>query len=160
MSEEKRYTEAEAQRHFAGKFNGDVWGLLEKADRSKADDEMMVHAAHASCCHWLAVGTGVHHQRGEWIIARVYSELGIAEAALRHARRCQELTEEHADLMEDFDRAYALEGLARAHAVAGNHDEARAYLERAQKAGKGIADEESRKFFDGDLEGGNWYGIK
>jgi tetratricopeptide (TPR) repeat protein len=159
MTEEKTYTEAEAQRHFAAKFNGDVWGLLEKADRSKADDEVMVHAAHASCCHWLAAGTGVHHQRGEWMIARVYAELGLAEAALRHARRCQELTEEHADLMEDFDRAYALEGLARAHAVAGDHDRAREYLELAQKAGEAIADEESKKFFSGDLEGGNWYGI-
>jgi hypothetical protein len=160
MTEEKTYTEAEAQRHFAAKINGDVWGLLEKADRSKADDEVMVHAAHASCCHWLAVGTGVHHQRGEWMIARVYSELGLAEAALRHARRCQELTEEHADLMEDFDRAYALEGLARAHAVAGDHDQAREYLALAQKAGEAIADEESRKFFTGDLEGGSWYGLQ
>jgi hypothetical protein len=121
---------------------------------------MMVHAAHASCCHWLAVGTGVHHQRGEWLIARVYSELGVAEAALRHAHCCQELTEEHAGLVEDFDRAYAFEGLARAHAVAGNQAEAREYLELAQNAGKAIADEESRKFFVGDLAGGNWYRIK
>ncbi|NIV40287.1 MAG: hypothetical protein GWN58_66060, partial [Anaerolineae bacterium] len=124
MSEEKTYTESEAHRHFAAKLNGEVWGLLEKSDRSSAEDEMMIHTAHASCCHWLKVGTGVHHQRAEWMIARVYSELGLAEAALRHANRCRELTQEHAGLMEDFDRAYAHEAMARANTVAGNRAEA------------------------------------
>lgn len=89
--------------------------MLGKPDRSKAEDESMFHTAHASCCHWLKVGTGSHHQRAEWLIARVYSELSLGESALRHARRCEELTEEHADLMEDF-RAYALECMARANA--------------------------------------------
>jgi hypothetical protein len=72
MSDENTYAENEAHRHFAAKLNGEVWGLLEKVDRSSAEDEMMIHAAHASCCHWLKVGTGVHHQRAEWMIARVY----------------------------------------------------------------------------------------
>ena len=71
-------------------------------------------------------------------------------------RRCQALTEEHADLLEDFDRAYALEALARANAVAGNREEALRYKEQAEHAGQAIADEESRKYFVGDLAGGNW----
>ena len=160
MSEEKEYTEEEAHRLFARKLNGEVWGLLEKADRSQAEDELMVHAAHASCCHWLKVGTGLQHQRAEWMIARVYSELGMAESALRHARRCQELTTEHADLMEDFDQAYAYECMARANAVAGNSEEAQKYMELAEQAGQAIADEESRKFFLGDLNGGDWHGLR
>ena len=160
MSEEEKYTEEEAHRLFAGKLNGEVWGLLEKPDRSQAEDELMVHTAHASCCHWLKVGTGLHHQRAEWMIARVYSELVMAEAALRHARRCQELTKEHAELMEDFDQAYAHEGMARANAVAGNSEEAQKYMELAEQAGQAIADEESRKFFLGDPIGGDWHGLR
>jgi hypothetical protein len=160
MSEEKTYTEVEADRRFAAKFNGEVWGLLEKADRSRFEDEVMIHSAHASCCHWLKVGTGLHHQRAEWMIARVYSELGLAEAALRHASRCQELTQEHADLMEDFDRAYAYEALARANAVAGNQAGALKYLQLAETAGQAIADDQSKRFFLGDLNGGDWYGLK
>jgi hypothetical protein len=58
--------------------------------------------------------------------------------------------------MEDFDRAYALEALARANAVAGNRDEALVYRQQAHEAGDDIADEESKKYFDGDLAGGNW----
>lgn len=160
MSEEETYTEPEAHRHFAAKLNGEVWGLLEKADRSPAEDELMIHAAHASCYHWLKVGTGVHHQRAEWLIAHVYSELGLADAALRHARRCQELTQEHAGLMQDFDQAYAHEAVARAYALAGNQAEALKYLQLAEEAGQAIADDESKQFFVGDLKGGNWYGLR
>lgn len=160
MSEEKTYTEAEAHRHFAAKLNGEVWGLLEKADRSPAEDELMIHTAHASCCHWLKVGTGLHHQRAEWLIARVYAELGQADAALRHAYRCQELTEEHADLMQDFDLAYAHEAVARANALAGNQAEARRYLKLAEAVGQTIADDQSRQFFLGDLQSGTWYGLR
>jgi hypothetical protein len=160
VSEEKTYTEQEAHRHFAARLNGEVWTLLGKPDRSQAEDELMIHTAHASCCHWLKVGTGVHHQRAEWMIARVYSELELGEAALRHAHRCQELTQEHADLMEDFDRAYAQEALARAHAVAGNRAEALEHLQLAEEAGQAIADEESQKLFVGDLDGGDWHGLR
>ena len=160
MSEEKTYTESEAHHHFATKLNGEVWGLLEKADRSRAEEEIMIHSAHASCRHWLQVGTGVNHQRAEWMIARVYSELGLAEAALRHAKRCQELTQEHADLMKDFDRAYAHEAMARANAVAGNRAEALEHLQLAEAAGQAIADDQSKQFFVGDLAGGDWHGLK
>ena len=160
MDEDKSYTEAEAHRHFAAKLNGEVWGLLEKADRSRAEDELMIHSAHASCRHWLEVGTGLHHQRAEWLIARVYSELGLTDAALRHARRCQALTQEHADLMEDFDQAYAHEAVARASALAGHEAEARKYLQLAEEAGQAIEDEQSKQFFLGDLTGGDWHGLR
>jgi len=161
MGQEKEtYTEQEAHRHFAVQLNGEVWGLLERADRSEAEEGRMVHAAHASCYHWLQVGTPLHHQRGVWLIARVYAVLGRGEAAVRYAEQCQALTEAHADLMKDFDRAFALEGLARAYAVAGKKKEALEYLKLAQEAGEAIADEEDRGIFQADLDGGDWHGVK
>ena len=160
VSEEKRYTEAEAHRHFAAGLNGEVWALLGKEGRSAQEDELLVHAAHASCLHWLKIGTGLQQQRGEWLIARVYSELGRAEPALRHATRCRELTEAHAELMEDFDQAYAYEALVRAHAVAGSSDDSVRYQGMAEKAGDAIADQESRSYFVGDLNGGDWRGTR
>jgi hypothetical protein len=156
MGEEKRYTEQEAHAHFARSLNGEVWALLGQAERTPEESERMVHAAHASLYHWLSVGSGVNQQRGEWLIARVYSELGLGEAALRHAQRCQELTEQHAGHMEDFDRAYAYEALARANAVAGNREAALQDRQQARAAGDAIADQESKAYFDADLAGGNW----
>lgn len=160
MTEVTTYTLEEADRHFATNLNGTVWKLLQKPGRSKADDELMVYAAHASCYHWLNVGTGVHHQRGEWLIAHVYTELGFADSALRHATRCLALTQEHADLMKDFDWAYAYEGMARANALAGNRDEAQRYIGRAATAGESISNPEDKSIFLGDFEGGNWYGLR
>jgi hypothetical protein len=160
MSEEKVYTEAEAHRYFAVQFNGMTWDLLDKAGRTKEEDERMLYSAFASCRHWLEAGTGVHHQRGEWMIARVYSVLGLGEAAVRHANRCLELTEEHASEMEDFDKAFAYEAAARANAVAGNQGEALKYIELAERAGEAIADEQDKGIFVSDFNGGNWAGLR
>jgi hypothetical protein len=160
MSEEKSYTEAEAHRMFAIQFNGQTWDLLDKTDRTAEEDALMVHSAHASHRHWAEAGTGVHQQRGEWLISRTYAVLGLGEAALRHANRCLQLTEAHGDLMADFDWAYAYESVARANAIAGQKAEALEYIERAAQAGQAIADEQNREIFVSDFDGGNWAGLR
>ena len=70
MSEVKTYSLDEAHKHFAISTNGLEWQLLEKKDRSKHDEELIIHAAHTSFYHWLQVGIGQHHQRTEWCIFR------------------------------------------------------------------------------------------
>lgn len=160
MAEPKTFTLEEAQLHFAKTLNGKVWELLGKPDRSPSDDEQMLHTAHASCFHWLSVGTPLHHQRGEWLIAHVYTVLGYAEPALRHARRCLALTEGNASLMQDFDWAYAHEGLARAFALAGDRGEAWHHWQIAKEKGEEIKGEDDKSLFMSDLQGGEWYGIQ
>ena len=160
VTEADRYTEKEAHRHFAVKFHGQTWKLLDKPERSREEEERMIHAAHASCHHWLTAGTGVNHQRGQWLLAQVYSVAGVADRALAHARRCMELTEEHRDAMEDFDLAFAYECVARAHAVAGNREDARDNLKWACEAGRKISDKEDLEIFEKTLEGGDWHGVK
>lgn len=126
-----------------------VWTLLEKPQRTAAEDDEMVHACHAMHLHWSKVGEPVNFARAEWQLSRVYSVLGRAEPALHHATRCLEICREHA--IGDFDLAFAHEALARAHAVAGNLAEARRHVERAEEAGKAIADEEDRQLLVTDL---------
>jgi hypothetical protein len=159
VSEEERYTLAEAHEHFAKQTNGQVWGLLEKDDRTPAEDELMEFAAITSLYHWLQAGTVVHQQRGEWMAAHVYTVLGNGPMAMRHANRCLELTEQNKGEMEDFDIAYAYEGVARANALIGDAAVAGKYLESAKAAGEEIADAESKEYFVGDLAGGDWYGV-
>jgi tetratricopeptide (TPR) repeat protein len=159
MSEEVRYTLSEAHKEFAKQSNGQVWKLLGKTDRSPEENEEMERAAFASLYHWINAGTEVHHQRGEWMIAHVYTVLGEAETALKHAQRCLELTEAHKSQMEDFDIAYAYEGIARANALAGNGEAAKKYLELAKAAGEAIVDAENKEWFIGDLDGGDWYRV-
>jgi hypothetical protein len=160
MSEEKKYSFAEAELEFAKRTNGKVWQLLGKSDRSPAEDEQMKLAAYASLYHWLQVGKEVNHQRGEWMIAHVYTVLGESAPALKHAQHCLELTEAFMDQMTDFDIAYAYEGMARANALAGNRETARQFFEKAKAAGEAIANPEDKEIFVGDLESGDWYGIQ
>lgn len=160
MNSEESYTFEQAHKEFAKRTNGRVWNLLGKTDRTPAEDEEMESAAFASLYHWRQVGTEVHHQRAEWLIARVYTVLGEAYPAVKHANRCLELTEAHKSEMEDFDFAYAYEGMARANALDGNRQVAENYLQMAESAGKEIADLESKKIFMSDLNTGDWYGIK
>jgi hypothetical protein len=160
MGEEKTYTLDEAHLHFAKTLNGKVWDLLQKPERSPSENELMIYAAHASCYHWLSEGTGLHHQRAEWLIAHVYTELGLVDPARRHAFRCIDLTNEYAALMQDFDIAYAYEGAARACALAGETEEARHYLRLTEEAGRAIRDGEDREIFLGDLNSGSWYGLR
>jgi len=158
MEAKQSYTLQEAELHFAKSINGRVWELLDKPDRTAPEDELMLDAAYASCYHWLQVGTGLEHQRGEWLIARVYTVFGMQEEALRHASRCLELTQRYAPLTQDFDKAFAFEAVARANALAGNHETAAKYRRLAAEAGDLIADAEDKSIFIGDFNGGNWFG--
>jgi hypothetical protein len=160
MDDSGKYTLAEAHLAFAKQTNGEVWGLLDKRQRSEEEARRMLLAAYTSQYHWLQVGTEVNQQRAEWLIARVYNVLGEAGPAMEHANRCLELTENYRDQMADFDMAFAYEEVARSNAHAGNQREARRYLELATAAGAAIADAEDKEIFMADLEGGDWHGIR
>jgi hypothetical protein len=141
--------DAEGRRLAAALFNH-VWELLELPGRSRAQDDEMLHAAHASRYHWIAAGTTVNAARGEWQCSRVYATLGRAEPALHHARRCLELVGDAEDA-ESFDEPFAHEALARAHAVAGDVDAARREAEIARAGAETITDAGSRELVLADL---------
>ena len=141
----------ERRRLAADLFNL-VWRLLEKPDRTPEDDETMVHAAHASRFYWGESGKPVNWARGDWQLSRVYATLGRPEPALHHARRCLDLCLAHAREIEDWDLPFAYEALARAHAVAGDGDEAARYVALARQAGERIEEADDRQLLLHDLE--------
>jgi hypothetical protein len=159
MSKMEKFTLEEAHLQFAKETNNKVWELLSDEKRSESANQEMLEAAYASSYHWRIVGTALNRQRAEWMLAHVFTILGKSEAALAHAQACQALTEAHRDLMSDFDLAYAAEGLARAYALAGNLEEAGRLKAEARRLGDQIQDAEDMKIFDGDLDGGDWYGL-
>jgi DNA-binding transcriptional MerR regulator len=132
-----------------------TWTLIEKADRSPAEDDEMVFATHASSFHWSrGGGTLANAARGHWQISRVYATLGRGEPAVWHARRSLELAEAavRVGVADDWDVPAALEGLARAQAVAGDRTAATETRDRAVAALQGIADAEDRQLIEQDLE--------
>ena len=52
MSDEIEFDVNQAHTYFAKKVNGRVWELLEKEERTREEDDEMVHAAHTSLFHW------------------------------------------------------------------------------------------------------------
>ncbi len=90
MDTEKLLTLDQAHEKFAKSLNGKTWDLLGKESRTQEENEVMVLSASASLYHWLQIGTAVHAQRGEWLLARVYTVLEKPEPAMEHAIRCQE----------------------------------------------------------------------
>ena len=132
-----------------GLFNY-TWTLLENPNRTQADDDEMLHAAHASRYHWGEVGEAVNLARGEWQVSRVYAVLGRGEPALYHARRCLELSEANAG-REDWDLGSAYEAMARARAVAGDQAARDTWRAKAEQELATIADEEDRRILEQDL---------
>ena len=150
MTEEKKYTEQEWRKRAAITLFNLVWSLLDNKDRTKQENDKMVHAVHASRFHWGEIGTPVEFERGEWQISRVYSVLNRPQSALYHAERCLDICKEHN--IGDFDIAFAYEAMARAHAVAGDKSDCEKYIKLAKEAGEQIKKKEDKDLFFGDLK--------
>ncbi len=50
--------------------------------------------------------------------------------------------------------------MARAHALNGDRAETEKYIELARQAGERMVEEEERRVFFGEFDGGNWYGVR
>lgn len=136
-------------RALASALFNQAWTLMEKEDRSPADDDLLVHTAHASAYHWRQVGNAANFARSEWEISRVYTVLGRAEPAAQHARRCLEICQENG--IGDWDLAFAYEALARAAAVAGDREATQEWGRQAYEAASDIKDDEDRELVLSDL---------
>jgi len=139
----------EGERRLAAQLFNLVWTLLERSDRTQAEDDEMLHAAHASRHHWGQVGEPVHWARGEWQCSRVYAVLRRGEPALHHARRCLELAETN-DLGA-FDIGCGHEAFARAYLVTGAADAAATHAAEGRTAADSIIEDEDREILLSDI---------
>lgn len=137
------------RRLAAALFNG-TWTLLEKENRSRDDEDAMLHMTHASAHHWRQVGKAENLARSEWQCSRVYAVLRRPEPCLHHAQRVLDLCRENG--LGDFDLAFAYEALARGRAIAGDAEQARAFTEQALAAAEDISDDADRELLLTDLE--------
>jgi hypothetical protein len=144
-------------RRLAVAAHEESWRLLEKSDRTPEEDRRMIASAHASLEHWKKVGTFIEEQRGNWLVARVYIQLGLIEPSLEFARRTMEITAAHHQELADYDRAFAKELAARAWALAGNLVRARAHHADAHMLGEAIGDNDDRREFFRQFEAGPWF---
>jgi len=126
-----------------------VWELIDKKERSREDNELMINAAHASLYHWMQVGEPVNFARGEWQVSRVYCLCNRAEPALHHAENSLRICQENN--IADFDLAFAYEALARASHLKQDAKKTLEFTTLAREAAKGIKEKEDRDYFLSEL---------
>jgi DNA-binding transcriptional MerR regulator len=144
--------DAAAQRQLGVDLYNSTWTLIEKADRTPAETDELIHRAHASRWHWARVGESVNLARGEWLCSRMYATLGRGEPALWHARRCVEINEGlPAEARESWDLPAAYEAMARASLAAGDPASGALWKAKAMTALEDIADADDRMPIEQDL---------
>lgn len=149
-----------AHRWFARQFNNGAWDLLEKPQRSPAEDDALLAAAYAAWQHWSAVGTAVNAQRAHHLLATVHARLGVGVLALRHAEACMALSRQNGEAQTPFDRASAMECLARARACSGDTEQAARLRKEAEQLGAAIPVAQERAVAEELLRAGPWFGVK
>ena len=110
-------------------FNG-AWDYLGKKRRTSSDDREMLSLAHASRYHWGVVGTPTNRAVSDWQVSRAYAEIGDPRLSLEFAKSSLAICESNG--LGDTVHT-ANEACARAYAVAGEQDKARAHLARARR---------------------------
>ena len=140
---------SQARRKRAGELFNETWQLIELPGRTAEQDRRMLVTACASWLEWDAVGTEENRAIADWQIAHVASLLGYGDLALAHATAAFERTE--GGQLPSWLRASTLEGLARAHAAAGQKAERDTYAERATAALQNVDDQEDRDLIASQL---------
>ncbi|HUD69320.1 MAG TPA: hypothetical protein VMQ40_03675 [Acidimicrobiales bacterium] len=112
-----------------GAFNAS-WSLLER-ERTCDEDLELLDVAFASRYHWRHEGGAQQVAIADWMVSRCFAELGESRLAVRFAMAA--LEKEPSDAPA-WLRASLLEGLARAHASAGDAAARDDALMRAQAA--------------------------
>lgn len=86
---------AEFHRQLATELFSHVLELMDRTDRNCAENDRMIHMAHASAFHFQLGGTALNIALGEWQCARVHVALGQPDSASYHAWRYLEHAENY-----------------------------------------------------------------
>lgn len=149
-------------RWFGVELNNELWDLLddEITPGSPIEDrEHVLYTAYAAARHWRECGTAAHAARAEHGISRAAVAVGLGDVAVRHARRCLELVEANADVVEDWDAPFAHEALARALAATGDGARGREHRAIAVRLTAAVADLQDRAVLETELARAPWFGL-
>jgi len=149
VSKSPSFDIAAAHKYFAAQCFNQAWDLIEKKDRTPADNREMLALNQASIYHWLQ-RDDCNDQRlsvGYWQASRIQAILGNAPEALRYAQVCLD----HSRALPPFFLGYAHEALARAQKLAANPRAAREHLDTALELASKVGSKDDRELLLTDL---------
>jgi hypothetical protein len=88
-----------AHKHFSAQCFNAVWGLLDKAERSAAEDQEMIQLALASIWHWTQRDdcSDTSMSVGYWQASRVHAVAGHADQTAEYLGEARRITETVSD---------------------------------------------------------------
>ncbi|NLT54030.1 MAG: hypothetical protein GXX79_05575 [Actinomycetales bacterium] len=149
-------------RWAGARLNNEVWDLLDDGlgpDSAPSDRDLALFGAYASLRHWLDAGTAANAARGEHLVSRTATAVGLTAVGLVHANRCLDLVTAEPEAMADWDLPLAHEALARALAAEGDPEGGRRHRTAAVEALDGIADAGDRAMVERELARPPWFGV-
>jgi hypothetical protein len=150
MPNEPTFDVHAAHKYFSAHCFNSAWDLIDKENRTQAEDQQMITLNQASLWHWTQREdcTPKNMSIGYWQTSRIYALLGRDFPA----RKYGQLSLDKAKEAEPFFIAYAHEALARAAKLAGDTDTMYQHLASARKHAEDVTDADSKKMLEDDLD--------
>ena len=151
MTKRDDFDQAAAHKYYSANCFNKAWDLIDKDQRTPAEDEQMIRLTQASHYHWTqrpdysSTGASI----GYWQTSRIYAILDQPENAMHYGKLCLDASQEEG--VPPFFLGYAFEALARAAAAAGNHQDTNTYLDKARAAADDVQKADDRKMLLDDL---------
>ena len=152
MTKQPEFDMQTAHRYFSATCFNKAWELMNKAERTAEEDEMMIRLSLASHWHWTQREdfAKTNESIAYWQTSRIYAMLGQGETAKHYGRLCLEAGKEKD--VPPFALGYAYEALARAAMVVGDRETMNDFLDKARKAAEAIEEAEAKKMLEADLD--------
>lgn len=150
MSSSPEFDKAAAHRLFSADCFNRTWTLIEKPDRSPAEDEQMLLLSLASLWHWTQREdcSDRNLSIGYCQVSRVYALRGDGRNALRYAEICSRYSQSQ----PPFFLAYAHEAIARAALLNGETERVRHHVAEARQLATQVTEVEERTALEKDLD--------
>ena len=151
MTKKTDFDHSAAHKYFATNCFNQAWDLIDKTDRTPAEDEDMIRLSLASHYHWTQredysdSSASIAH----WQTSHIYAVLGQADNARRYGQLCLDVSQ--AEEIPPFFLGYAYEALARAESTAGNRKQAQEYIDQAKSIAEKIQEADDKKQLLNDL---------
>jgi hypothetical protein len=140
---------AKWHRRLGGAANNRGWKLAEMPVRTAAEDEEMLHAAHASRHLWSKVGNEMNFALGDMLLGQVHALLGHGPLAMRYAEAAFAFFSSRES--EAWETAFSHLVLSHAAHAAGKPDMHHAHYRSALEAANALTEAEDREIFDASL---------
>lgn len=145
--------QTDAHHYFSTECSDQLWTLIDKSERTRAQEEQMIALAWSSFWHWSQRKDfqPKHKSAAYWQLARVFSLVANKEnVAEEFAQQCIDLCEEKG--LPPLYKGYGYESLARVKLLQQDFSAAAEAMSKARNFSNAIENPHEKAFLDKELK--------